>query len=235
MAAPSSDVDICNLALDYCGQAPDIQSISPPSSPIEALMSRHYDACRQEVLRMDAWTFATTQAMIPRIGTPLADYNDQYQFPSDYIRLLSVSTQPPNSLAPQISSLSNQLWQTMEYRILGNTLCINNPQSGTPPGTPGQPTILIRYIRDETDINIWHSAVKKVLAFILALDVGYQITKQEDVIARLNKQLAAILPEAMAVAGQENPPKRIEYSRNISKRRFQLGSSNVASPYTIIP
>lgn len=235
MPAPASDIDICNLSLDELGQAATVASINPPSTSLEGIMARHYDLCRQETLRLNPWAFATSAAMCTRIGTPLADYSDQYQLPSDFIRLLSVSPQQPNSTALPTPGLTSTLWQTSDYRILGKTVCINNPIPGTTTSTPGQPTILIRYTRDEADINLWDASAKKVLVLILAHDVAYKITKQQEVVDILAKRIAAVLPEALAVDGQENPPKRIEYSRAISRRRAQLGASTVAPPWIYLP
>ena len=227
MAAPNCAIDICNLALDYLGQAPSIASIDPPASDIESLMARHYDACRQEVLRMHPWHFATKQIMCTRIGTPLSDYRDQYQLPADFIRLLSVGG-------------TQEEWQRHDFRLNGKTILINNELPiGLNPSilnpAPSAATILIRYIYDCTDINQWDACAKKMLAHVIAIDVGYQITKQEDVVARLTKLLAQLIPDAYAVDGQENTPKRIEVSNIITKRQFNLGASIVASPYTWIP
>src|ERR1700678_4558553 len=90
MAAPNSDTDICQMAIDLLGHGEKLNSISAPQTDTEALMARHYDASRQRVLRMYPWHFATAMAQIPRIGTPLSDYRDEYQLPADFIRLLSL-------------------------------------------------------------------------------------------------------------------------------------------------
>lgn len=221
MAAINSAVAICNLALDFIGQASNIASITAPTTDIEDLMARHYDICRQETLRMNPWHFATKTAMATRIGTPLTDYLDQYAFPSDLVRFLSIGGQIEE-------------WQFDNYRIEGNTILINSAFNNTFTA-PGQPTEIIRYVYDCTDITLWPASVAKLFAYILAKDVAYKITKQEDVVARLAKEIAAILPETIAVAGQENPPKRIETSRSITKRRFELDSALVASKWTITP
>src|ERR1700678_243100 len=90
MAAPNADTNIAQMAIDFMGHGEQISSISAPTNDTEALMARHYDASRQRVLGMYPWHFATAMAQIPRIGTSLSDYRDEYQLPADFIRLLSL-------------------------------------------------------------------------------------------------------------------------------------------------
>jgi hypothetical protein len=266
---PNGAIQICNLALDVVGQAVPINSIDAPVTDTEFLLSRHYDQCRQETLREYPWHFATAMAQCTRVGTPLSDYRDEYQLPSDFIRLLSVGGQIEE-------------WQRQDYRINGQTILINNSLptgitptlynitetttdttvvTGTPPnqtqtetittviegtlvppgssqintGTANASSINIRYIFDCTNIPQWVPDAKRLFSLILARDIAYMVTKQEEVVKRIAQLIADLRPSAYAVDGQENTPKRIQYSQAINKRRFQLNSSIVASPYTILP
>jgi hypothetical protein len=224
MAAPTAGVQIANLALTYVGQTPKINSINPPTpgDSTALLVSLHYDQCRQEVLREHPWHFATKFAYITRIGTPVSDWSDQYQLPADFIRFLSIEGQV-------------EQWQETEYKILGNTVCVNNLIPNPFQPASGNATVLLRYIYDVSDISIWVSDAKKLFALKLASAIAYQITKQNDVVERLEKLIDKFRPSAYAVSGQENVPIRIETSRAINRRRFQLGGALVASPWTFTP
>lgn len=59
MAAPSADIDICNLALDLLKQNKTIvSSITSPVSEEEVTCARWYDATREALLRSHFWWFA---------------------------------------------------------------------------------------------------------------------------------------------------------------------------------
>ena len=87
---PSSDVHICNLALDYLNQNP-ITSIDTPTTKAEETCARWYHTSRASTLRKHPWNFAIKRAEISEavIDIPFG-YSSAYALPSDFIRLLTI-------------------------------------------------------------------------------------------------------------------------------------------------
>jgi hypothetical protein len=266
MAAPSADIQVCQNALDRVGQEISIASINPPTpgNATEALLARHYDQQRLNTLRMHPWPFATTEILISRIGTPISDFSDAYQLPSDFVRFVS--------LGGKIVE-----WQKHRYRIMANRqIWVNNSnlfgiQSGlanvsqvttetgptivgdeysdvitttttadvvTNPsnqqGTAVNQSINLRYIFNETDLTHWNQDALDLLSLYIAKKIAFKITKDSILVASITKEIEMLLGSLFAVSGQENPPLRIEFSPAIERRRRALSSAIVASKYTII-
>jgi hypothetical protein len=229
MPLPTAPIDICNMALDLCGEAP-IKSITAPVSDTEFLLSRHYDATRQATLRITNWHFAKTGALIPNVGstavtpptgTPPApsnatttyDYTDAYALPSDFIRLLSVEGQ-------------DERCQDFHYDVRsggtlgGKILCYNSGFLGNPTGSLVA-TINIRYIQDIQDVTVWDASFRDLMVMDLAITVCFQITKNKDTVMSLMERRQPLLANALAINGQERRPIRIERSKTLSARRRQ--------------
>lgn len=208
MGLPASEVDICNMALDFIGQPP-IASISPPSTTTEILVARHYDDARQAVLRKYVWNFAKKRSTCSRTGAAAFDFPDKYQLPNDFVRLLSVQG-------------DREIEQSTDFDIEGRELLID---------ASGAASIKIRYIRDVTDVTLWDAGFRRLVALTLALDLAYQITKKKAVVEQIDALLRLELPDAVSVDGQEVPPRKIQRSKYITARRITGGS--VASKYTV--
>ena len=137
------------------------------------------------------------------------DYTDSYALPNDFVRLLSVNG-------------VNEWEQTFAYDLRsdsegeGRILCMNNG---------GATTVNIRYIQDVQNVTQWDDLFRRVVILELALSVGYQITKDKDVIQRIAALLKDAHAEAASINGQERRPIRIERSRILRDRR--LGADNL--------
>ncbi len=82
MARPSSDVAICNMALDLLKEAPISVLSGANVTQVGATCARWYDIVRQSVLSAYNWNFALVSYAAPRGGTPsVSDYTDYYTFP----------------------------------------------------------------------------------------------------------------------------------------------------------
>lgn len=87
MASPSSDVDICNLALQRLG-AKSISSLSEDSTAGREC-NRVYAHARDSELRAHPWNFARARASLAASSTaPLFEFTNQFPLPTDYLRLL---------------------------------------------------------------------------------------------------------------------------------------------------
>lgn len=263
MAAPSADVQVCQNAVDRVGQEIVVSSINPPTpgNATEALLARHYDQQRMNTLRMHPWPFATQEAMISRVGTPISDFNDAYQLPADFVRFISIGGKIVE-------------WQRKRYRIMANRqIWINNSSNlgsqvglanvvetttdvgpviaagistetitttikGTVvpailgTGTAVNASINLRYIFNETNLTNWNQDALELLSLFLAKKIAFKITKSNTLVASIQKEIDMMLGSLFAVSGQENPPLRIEVSPALQRRSRLLSST--ASKYTII-
>lgn len=192
MALPASKVDIANMALDFLGHAPPVSNIDSPVTDTEKLLARHFDACRQELLRDNPWNFATKHATIARnTVAPAFDYEDAYDLPNDWVRTLSVEG-------------DSIVLQSRDFTIAGRQIWMNNG---------GGASIKLRYVADIEDITTWDAKVRKLLALYVAAATGFQITKKEKVVERVENLIKIYMPAARSIDGQEVPPRRIQRSK----------------------
>lgn len=87
---PTSEVALCNMALDYLNEQP-ISSIDAPTSKTAELCARWYHQKRIATLREHPWNFASTRAALPAavIDIPFG-YETAYALPNDFVRLVSI-------------------------------------------------------------------------------------------------------------------------------------------------
>jgi len=210
VSAPTSPVEICNLALDFLGQ-PSIADIEAPSTAAEGICARHYDQVRRQLLREWVWNFAKKRVTIFRSGTPAFDFADQYALPNDFVRFLSAGG-------------DREIDQGLDYDIEGRNLLTN---SG------GAASIGLRYIYDVKDPQQMDAAFINLLALALALKIGYKFTLKKGLVEQLSAQYAADLPKGISIDGQERPPRRIQRSK-YHRARLIGSTGNVADAYTVL-
>ena len=204
MALPTDEVSIANIALDYIG-GERISSVYSPTTDTEKIMSRHYDSVRQETFRLYIPNFSKKRAKLNKIvGTPDGDFTDMYQLPVDFVRLLSVG-----------GSIEEEQLATREYDLTSNTLLANNSAATT---------IFIRYVADIIDVTKWDAGFRSLVAIQLAMAVVVQLTdstrKAAQLMATLDKKLSIVL----GVDAQEAPPRVIDRSKILARRRGFGGS-----------
>jgi hypothetical protein len=214
MAAPTSAVEVCNLALDQLKQAP-VSDISSPSTNVETICARHYDQTRREVLRKHPWNFAIKRAQITKDATaPTFGWGQAYNLPSDFIRLVSIGDDSIDELRGKYEIENSQ--------ILGNDL---DSQTAN--------TIDVRYVYDITNVTKFDSLFLKTLYLQLAINLGPKFSVTSAILRELKEELAETGPRATAVDGQERTPKRIQRSRLINARKGLAGRGSVASKFTV--
>lgn len=87
MSHPSSEVDICNLALQRLG-AKAISGLNEDSTAGREC-NRVYEHARDSELRAYQWNFARARASLPADATsPIFGFANSFPLPVDYLRLL---------------------------------------------------------------------------------------------------------------------------------------------------
>lgn len=85
----STILELVNQALVKLGNAP-ITSFAEPS-PAAAVASLQYASCRDSLLSVYPWHFATKrQSLVRLLARPIADFDYAYNLPQDFIRLLKL-------------------------------------------------------------------------------------------------------------------------------------------------
>lgn len=209
MSAPTSKIDIINLALDLIGQKP-ISTIDAPTTEMETIAARWYDQVRRSLLREYVWNFAKARRVLARSGTPAFDYDDEYALPNDFLRFLSIGGD----------------WeevQELDYDIVGRCIQLDND---------GSNSLKLRYIKDETVVTKFDPLFISLLSLNLALKLSYKVTLRKGVRDQVSQLLAIETPKAVSVDGQERPPRRIQRSKWMRMRRYG-GYAGVAGKYTV--
>lgn len=214
MGYPTSETGICNLALDHLNED-SITNFETPVTDVEVLCNRHYDLARRSVLRMHTWNFATKRATLAKNSTaPVFGYDAAYNLPNDYIRLVELG----------------EFGHIRRYAKEGNQILVDAVANST----SSLEVLYIRYIQDFTTVNLMEPLFIDAFALYLAMKLCMPITNNQANLSRLQELWDDMKRDAFAVDGQEDPPIRVEYSRNKSARfgnRYRH-SGGVAGEYT---
>lgn len=206
---PTDKIAICNLALDVLKQAP-IASIDTPQSSTEIICARWYDKTRRELLRKHTWNFAKTrQILTADAATPEFGYGYAFNLPNDYIRLCTIGDDAIDDIRRR-------------YEIEDGQLLIDNDSS----------SLKISYIYNCEDVTKFDPMFVSCLVLTMANNMATKFSATAAVKTQIKDDLAEIVPWATAVDGQERPPKRIQTSKFLVRRRGGA-SGVVASPYTV--
>ena len=204
MARPNCPEDICNLALDYLKQNP-LNSIETPVTNSEYIFARWYDLKRQAALRAHPWKFAIKRAVLtPTTTPPPFGYLYAYDLPNDYIRKVTVGNDYYGNLKQQIEIESGQILAE------GGS---DEPSNSTPQ------SLYLRYIYDCTTVADMDALFITFFALGMAIELSPKFSVTAAAVDRLMKMFVDIQSEARAVNGQDNPPKRIQQSKTLSRRR----------------
>lgn len=200
----SSAVDICNLSCDLL-QIDPITSIATPETAQEELFARWYDHARKEALRRHSWNFAIKRTVLAKSSdAPPFGYSAAYELPSDYIRLMYISSSNINQDYP----IPSRDFAVEGGRILAGNLLSENSDS-----------LSLVYVSDYENVPNMDALFIEYLAISLAQKVAYTVTQSNTNIDRLTQLMEAAEAKARAMDGQESPPLRVERSRAISSRR----------------
>lgn len=194
MSAPTSKVEICNMALSWLHQE-FVSDIDSPTTKTEKVCKLFYDQIRRATLRKHTWNFAKKRALLAALAdAPAYGFNTKYLLPVDYIRLVGIGEDE----------------NEYHYEVENGELLIDYTESD---GLP------LRYIYDHTTISKWDPLFISCLTLELAIAMAPQFGKSVNEIQTLIEYLDEIAPEAYSVVGQERPPVRVEDSRARRARR----------------
>ena len=204
--APSSATDICNLALDHCGDY-SIEDIDDEGD-IPELCARWYDQTRRALLRGYIWNFSPRYESLTREGDGDNDYEDRYAYPASCLRL--------HMIADALPVEDNKI-EDYELTSDGSTQYINVDNGGD--------TLYVKYTIDVENVSLFDPLFLDLFALRLALKMVFKITKKQKDVERIAALLKVEGAKAVSVDGQERPPRRRQASKVINAR-YRGSSSN---------
>lgn len=196
MAKATSAVEICNLALSQLKVSP-ISSITPPDEGSEPAIqcALWYDNARLETLRGHTWGFARKRTTITADSTPPAfGFTTAYTLPVDFVRPVQVMFDG--------IELSEKDYEQEDGKLLCN-------ENGT---------LQLVYVYDHTNPAAWTADFVTGFATNLAKWVGPGLSASEGNTRLAEARSDKVMRTAKSVNGQENTPRRVEYSKMLGRR-----------------
>lgn len=92
----ATDVDICNMALSFLGEAATLSSIEPPEGSTHAdTCARFYPIALQDMLATHPWSFAIKRQELAELtDEPITVRDEKYfQLPSDCLNVIQLVTE----------------------------------------------------------------------------------------------------------------------------------------------
>ena len=148
-----------------------------------------WDFVRQNVLRMHSWNSATVRAQLAAdITAPLWDFATAYSLPADCLHMMEVDT--PYD------------WRVENGKIVTDT-------TGT---------LNVRYVKDETNTEVYDASLTYVMALRMAVEISERINGNRIKRQGLLQEYTIALNDAMADDGEEQSPAEFEEDSWITAR-----------------
>lgn len=207
MAAITTKVDICNLAIGGLGNRNTITNIDTPKNDKEIVMALWYDITRQLLLKTLMPNFALDRVIVSAKAVP-AGYSGSYAYCFEYpvycLKLLGIGD------IDQKGDIS--------YAVEGNSIFVNEE---FPNGMP------IRIVRDITDVPSMSTEFVITLASELGKRTALPITQDPQKKAGAIKDAQLETANATGLNAQENPPIRKSTSRFRQSRYYNVPQNPV--------
>ena len=197
---PASVISICNLALSHVGGY-SIAALDEQSAEAR-LCARHYEVCRDEVLRGFKWAFATKlRPLALAADVTFPNWEHVYAYPADCLaprRIVGAGTRKPS--APLEYTVVSAAAGTQKY-ILSD-----------------DPEAYLEYTARITDPAQFDAQFVSALSYRLAADLVTGLTGDSKERGSLLQVYGALLAEAKATSAGEQT-ERPAYDRYVKSRR----------------
>lgn len=177
----TSAVSICSNALLLLGDNP-IDSFDVDNNRTR-LVANLYEQKRDMVLRLHPWNCATKRVILsPDTAEPEFGWTYQFTLPDDWARTVSVGE---DEESPD------------DYAIEGRKILMDTN------------VCYLRYIWKNNVESTWDAILVDAMTKVMVAALTYPITKSTSKQATEEEIVKAILKQARAVDGQENPPETL--------------------------
>lgn len=205
MAAITTKVDICNLAIGGSGNRNTITNIDTPKNDKEIICSLWYDIARQLLLKTMMPNFALNRIVVSQKTLPagyVGVYSYCYEYPNRCLKLLGIGNVDDN--CPDVPTVENGL-------IFSNT----NYTSG----------MTIRFIDDVTDVPSMTPEFIMALAADIRKRISLAISQDQGKKNVATKEAEQEIANATALNAQENKPIRRSNSRFRQSRNYNVNTT----------
>lgn len=173
-----SDVAICNRALNAIGQE-SITALDEGTTRA-VICNRLYTELRDELLQDHPWNFATKRtALAASVDTPAYEWDYQYPFPADAVRILSV----------------NEDYQKVEWWSEGRNILTN-----------WESPIYCKYISNDLDEITFPPKFVTALAARLAVELAMPLTESSSRREAMAKEYQIAIRAARGADARESAP-----------------------------
>ena len=187
----SSAAEICNRALNATGQGA-ITALDE-GTPRSDLCQRLYTDLRDELLQDHPWNFAQKRiALAAEVATPAYEWDLQYNFPSDALRVLAV----------------NEDWQHAKW-VSENRKILTNWKA----------PIYVRYLSNDVTENNFPPKFTAALVMRLAIDLVMPLTESASRRDALFKEYQVAIRAARGADARESGPAQYTDDTLIVARR----------------
>ena len=170
-------ISVCSNALLMLGKEP-IASFSEGSDRAR-YCSNLYPMVRDYLLRKHFWNCAIKRVLLSPLSTaPAYGYTQQFQLPSDFLRVYEVGY--PGRFITDFQ--------------LENRMILANAEA-----------LPLRYVWRNDDENNWDAGLIHVATVMMAAALAYPITQSASFADGMEKKAVMALREAKSIDGQENP------------------------------
>lgn len=196
----ASVVEVCNLALTHLGQ----RSIALITEATEQARKCNilFNPCRDAVLRLHPWNFATTvEALVEISGETVLGWDYLYQMPSLCLFARRVDTE---------NTLANPIPQEFEV-LLSPTTHVRAIASNLEDA-------YLRYTKTIADPSVWDSAFVVSLSYFLASKLALSLNGSADLAKEMHNNYLMSVDLAMRSNALENKSTPIQVESYIDVR-----------------
>lgn len=180
-------VTICNSALIKLGAG--LITALDNSSFESKLCTEQYDKIRKDLLYSHPWNFAIKRAAwSPNGNTPAWGFDQEYDLPNDFIRIIELSD------------------SDIEYQVEGRKLLCN------------EGTLELKYLYDEQDPTNYSVGFIELLALKMAVELCHSLVQSASLKQTLLAEYAEKLRDVRTFDAQEGTPRDIIDDSYINSR-----------------
>ncbi|MEO2140938.1 MAG: hypothetical protein ABGX63_02025 [bacterium] len=185
----TSDVDICNLALQRLG-AKSISALVEDSTAGREC-NRVYAHARDSEIRSHSWSFARARVELAADATdPIFGYAKRYTLPAGFLRLLPVRNVATNTL------ILGGIDPNIDWQIEGGYIM-----------TDDSAPLQIIYLQSISDPNLFDQLFTDLLVARIAMDIAEKVTQSNAKKLNAETRYVSIKMEAKKINAFERPPQ----------------------------
>lgn len=181
------DVDICNLALSFIGDAASVTSLSPPDASVQAgYCGRFYPMARDLLQEMHSWNFCTTRGPLALLNNTTTEWQYCYAVPNNALVLLAILD--PNATDDYTIGLPPTAQTTFPTYVPVQGTAVYAPQpfivetlaNGTQVIWTNQVSAVLRYTIKVTNAGLFPPSFTTALARLLSSFLAGPIIKGDE-------------------------------------------------------